>query len=78
MLRPPVTLVPQIKEACPASVTMTTAVLFVAVPSVLAKTDGSWKLWAGRNPTGSVPAVHIVVDSCGKFQTISTTKPLLR
>ena len=78
MLRPPVMLVAQIKETCPASVTLTAAVLFVTKPLVLANTDGSWKLWAGRNPTGSVPAVHSVVDSCGKFQTISTTKPLLR
>lgn len=78
MLRPPVILVAQIKETCPASVTMTVAVLFVTMPLVLANTDGSWKLWAGRNPTGSVPALHIVVDSCWKFQTISTEIPLLR
>ena len=78
MLRPPLTAAALIKTTLPESQTSTSAVLLETMPFALASTDGSRKPLAGRNPTGRVPAAHMLVEAWEKFQTISTMKPFLR
>ena len=63
MLRPPPIAAAQIKVTCPESFTSTSAVLLETMPFAFVSTEGSRKLLAGRNPVGSVPATHEVVEA---------------
>ena len=78
MLRPPPIAAAQIKVTCPKSFTSTSAVLLETMPFAFVSTEGSRKLLAGRNPVGSVPATHGLVETWLKFQIISTVNPRLR
>lgn len=63
MLRPPTIAAALIKATCPESLTSTSAVLLETMPFAFASTEGSRKLLAGRNPAGSVPATHTLVEA---------------
>lgn len=63
ILRPPPIAAALIKATCPESLTSTSAVLLETMPFAFVSTEGSRKLLAGRNPAGSVPATHTLVEA---------------